>query len=331
MTWDKGKIVWLAIGLPLLIGSTLILSWSVLTRHADKFGMSWASDGSTGRLEQLQVGSEPPEFSVNDLAGRQITLSGFRHHKTVALYFWATDCDPCVSTMPTVERLHHQFEDRGVEIVAVNVGDGSDLVRRFSDRNKYTFRMVADEDRTIGDLFGVGAIPALVVLDRNGRVTQTQIGDNPTRANELLEVLERLAQESGSGTHEVATPSREDPRPDPESASSATNSGGASSGRGPSGMRMPRLLHKVEPTFTDEAREAKIQGIVRLSVEVWEDGKPHNIRVFESLGHGLDENAMEAVEQWRFEPAQREGKAVRITAMIQVSFRLLEDRSPQNL
>lgn len=331
MPRDKAKIIWLAIGLPVLIGSTLILSWSVLTRHAGKLGMSGAPDASASRLEQPQIGSEPPEFLVNDLAGHQVALSGFRDHKTVALYFWATDCDLCVSAMPTVERLHHQFEDRAVEILAVSVGEDPHRVRRFSDRNKYTFRMVADEDRTIGDLFGVGAIPALVVVDRNGRVTQTQIGDNPTKANELLGVLGRLAQEPRSGTHAVATPSREDPKPDAESAASATNPGGASSGRGPSGVRMPRLLHKVEPTFTEEAREAKIQGVVRLSVEVWEDGKPHNIRVVESLGHGLDENAMEAVEQWRFEPAQREGKAVRTTAEIQVSFRLLEDRSPQNL
>ena len=331
MPRDKGKIIWIAIGLPLLVGSTLILSWSVVTRHAGKLGMWGTSDAPAGRLEQLQVGSEPPEFSVNDLAGHQVALSGFRHHKTVALYFWATDCDLCVGAMPAVERLHHQFEDRGVEIIAVNVGDGSDLVRRFSDRNKYTFRMVADGDRTIGDLFGVGAIPALVVVDRNGRVTQTQVGDNPAKARELLGVLERLAQESRSDTHAVATPGPEDPRTDPELAASATNPGGASSGGGPSGMRMPRLLHKVEPTYSDEAREAKIEGIVILSVEVREDGKPHNIRVIDGLGHGLDENAMEAIEKWRFEPAQREGKAVRTTARIQVKFRLVVNRPVETL
>ena len=96
-------------------------------------------------------------------------------------------------------------------------------------------------------------------------------------------------------------------------------------------MRMPKLVHKVEPTYTDEAREAKTQGIVLLSVEVREDGKPHNIRVIESLGYGLDENAIDAVEKWRFEPAQREGKAVRVTARIQVSFSLLEERATENL
>ena len=331
MMSDKGKIIWLAVGLPLLIGSTLLLSWSVLTRYAGQFGMSRASDASAGRLEQLQVGSEPPGFSVSDLAGRQVALAEFRHHKTVALYFWETECDLCVSAMPTLERLHHQFEDRAVEILAVNVGDDSDLVKRFSDRHKYTFRMVADENRTVGDLFRVGAIPALVVVDRNGRVMRTQIGDSSTRADELLGVLERLAQEPRSDTHAVAPPSSEGPVAGPDSAASAKNPGGASSGRMPSGMRMPKLVHKVEPTYTDEAREAKTQGIVLLSVEVREDGKPHNIRIIESLGYGLDENAIDAVEKWRFEPAQREGKAVRVTARIQVSFSLFEERATENL
>ena len=331
MTWNKASIIWVAIGLPLLIGSTLILSWSVLTRYAGKFGMSGASDASAGRLEQLQVGSEPPEFSVNDLTGRRVALSGFKHHMTVALYFWATDCEPCVSAMHTVERLHHQFEDRAVEILAVNVGDDSNLVRQFSDRNKYTFRMVADEDRAIGDLFGVGAIPALVVVDRDGRVLRTQVGDSSSGADELLGVLARLAEEPRSDTHSVAPPGDEDPRPGPGPAASATKSEGASSGRGISGMQMPKLLYKVEPTYSDEAREAKIEGTVLLAGEVREDGKLHNIRVVGGLGHGLDENAVAAVEQWKFTPAEREGIAVRTTARVQVTFRLVAKRSPQNL
>lgn len=85
----------------------------------------------------------------------------------------------------------------------------------------------------------------------------------------------------------------------------------------------PRLLSKVEPSYTDEAKEAKLQGTVVLQVEIWEDGLPHNIRVRRGLGLGLDEKAMEAVRLWRFAPGTKDGKPVRVTAHIEVSFRLL--------
>ena len=85
----------------------------------------------------------------------------------------------------------------------------------------------------------------------------------------------------------------------------------------------PRVIRKVEPSYTDEAKEAKLQGTVMLSVEVTEDGILHNIRVLESLGMGLDERAIEAASQWRFAPATKCDKPVSVPAQIQVSFRLL--------
>ena len=89
------------------------------------------------------------------------------------------------------------------------------------------------------------------------------------------------------------------------------------------GVVAPRLLHKVEPSYTDEAKEAKLQGTVTLQIEIWEDARPHNIRVQRSLGLGLDEKAIEAVRQWRFAPGTKDGKPVRVEAQVEVSFRLL--------
>ncbi len=89
------------------------------------------------------------------------------------------------------------------------------------------------------------------------------------------------------------------------------------------GVSSPRLLQKVEPEYSEEARKAKYQGTVMLAVEVWEDGMAHNIRVLRSLGLGLDEKAVEAVRKWKFSPGKKDGKPVRVAAQIQVSFRLL--------
>jgi TonB family protein len=89
------------------------------------------------------------------------------------------------------------------------------------------------------------------------------------------------------------------------------------------GVSAPRLIYKVEPQYSEEARIAKLQGAVTLYVEIGPDGWAHNIQVSQSLGLGLDEMAIEAVSQWKFQPGMKDGQAVTVAASVQVNFRLL--------
>ena len=89
------------------------------------------------------------------------------------------------------------------------------------------------------------------------------------------------------------------------------------------GISAPSVLSKVEPEYSEEARKAKWQGTVVLSVIVDELGRPRNVKVQRSLGLGLDQKAIEAVSQWRFKPGLKDGKPVLVIATIEVNFRLL--------
>lgn len=84
-----------------------------------------------------------------------------------------------------------------------------------------------------------------------------------------------------------------------------------------------RLIYKVEPEFSEEARKAKFQGMVVLSVEIGVNGRAARMTVVSSPGLGLDQRALDAVAQWRFRPAMRDGKAILTTARVEVSFHLL--------
>ena len=86
----------------------------------------------------------------------------------------------------------------------------------------------------------------------------------------------------------------------------------------------PQVHRKIEPSYTEKARRARIEGKVLLGIEVWEDGRAHNIRVLRSLHSDLDEKAIDAVEKWEFKPGTKDGKPVRVAAKVEVSFRLLE-------
>jgi TonB family protein len=89
------------------------------------------------------------------------------------------------------------------------------------------------------------------------------------------------------------------------------------------GVSAPVPIYQPEPEYSEEARKAKWQGTVILSLIVDEMGKAVRIQVTKPLGLGLDQKAVEAVEKWRFKPGMKDGKAVPVIASVEVSFRLL--------
>jgi TonB family protein len=89
------------------------------------------------------------------------------------------------------------------------------------------------------------------------------------------------------------------------------------------GVSAPTLVYKVEPEYSEEARKAKFQGTVVLSVIVDDKGLPRDLKVLRPLGLGLDEKAIEAVMKWRFKPGFKDGRPVAVAAVIEVNFRLL--------
>ena len=91
---------------------------------------------------------------------------------------------------------------------------------------------------------------------------------------------------------------------------------------GKGGVTVPQVVYSREPSFSDEARKSKTQGIVLLMIVVGTDGKPYNVKVQQSLGMGLDEKAIEAVSRWKFRPATFNGQPVATQIAVEVNLRL---------
>ncbi len=89
------------------------------------------------------------------------------------------------------------------------------------------------------------------------------------------------------------------------------------------GVTNPVPINQPEPEYSEEARKAKRQGEVLVSLVVDEHGKAIKVKVIRPLGMGLDEKAMEAVSRWTFKPGMKDGKPVPVMAQVEVSFRLL--------
>jgi len=89
------------------------------------------------------------------------------------------------------------------------------------------------------------------------------------------------------------------------------------------GVTPPKLLLKIEPSYSEEARSTKLQGTVLVKVIIDVDGIAKNAQILRGVGMGLDEKAVEAISHWRFQPGQLGGAPIPVEAQIEVNFRLM--------
>jgi TonB family protein len=88
------------------------------------------------------------------------------------------------------------------------------------------------------------------------------------------------------------------------------------------GISAPQAISTPDPEYTEEARQAKAQGTCILWLIVDDQGHPRDIRVVRGLGFGLDTKAIDAVRQWKFQPALKDGRPVNVQISVEVGFRL---------
>jgi TonB family protein len=89
-----------------------------------------------------------------------------------------------------------------------------------------------------------------------------------------------------------------------------------------SAITPPKLIRKQEPEYSEEARKAKWQGTVLVSVQVDTAGQAADTRIIRGLGLGLDQKAIEAISQWKFQPGTKNGVPVSVNVQVEVNFRL---------
>ena len=89
-----------------------------------------------------------------------------------------------------------------------------------------------------------------------------------------------------------------------------------------SGIEAPRLLREVKADYTEDARQRGVSGDVVLEIVVRRDGSVGDVKVLQGLAGGLNDRAVQAVRQWRFTPARRQGAAVDVVVEVAVEFKL---------
>lgn len=128
---------------------------------------------------RLASGAETPQFVLTSLTDAVYDTSTlYREHRVVVLLFWATWCAPCRRELAAFGEQYRELERKGVHVLAINVGESRDDVKRFASSNGLELPVLLDTNKRVSWLYGVRAIPhSYVVVD--GRVAVSQVGFDP--------------------------------------------------------------------------------------------------------------------------------------------------------
>ena len=133
----------------------------------------------------------PREFSLKTLTGETQSLSSFQG-KVVFLNFWATWCGPCRIEMPSMEALYDRYKEKGLEILAVNCGEGQRDVLTFMRDNGLSFPALLDGDGRVSNSYGIQAIPTSFIIDREGKIVSRLVGSIDWDTPKIHAVIESL-------------------------------------------------------------------------------------------------------------------------------------------
>ena len=95
---------------------------------------------------------------------------------------------------------------------------------------------------------------------------------------------------------------------------------------GDKGVKAPVLSREVKPNYTESAMRRRVQGTVELSAVVRENGVPDTFTVLRALDEELDQQAIEALRQWRFKPGTLDGKPVPVSVNVELTFTLRDKK-----
>jgi peroxiredoxin len=132
----------------------------------------------------FRIGDKSPSISGTNTHGERFSLDQLRG-KVYIIFFWTNSC--CGDKVKLLEPLYRQNRSKGLDVLAVNVGDTKEIVESYAKTNDLTFTLLTDEYSKISKQYGVFGFPTIFIIDKNGIIREKIHGDIPTdKLNKLL-------------------------------------------------------------------------------------------------------------------------------------------------
>ncbi len=131
------------------------------------------SVGSTRAAVQLST--QAPDFTLRSVAGPNLRLAEQRG-QVVLVNFWATWCGPCRQEMPHLNRIFDSYRKSGFVLLGVNIDDDPRAAAALAAKLGLNFPVLLDSDKKVSRVYDMSAMPATLLIDREGRVRHIHRG-----------------------------------------------------------------------------------------------------------------------------------------------------------
>ena len=146
--------------------------------------------GFAGLSSALDTRDPAPPFKAKTLDGEKFDNESLKGH-VVLLQFWATWCRYCRGDQDPVDAVGKDYADRGLVILAVNVGESKKKVKHYLDESPRACKIVLTEDTNLAAMFAAKSFPLYVLIDRGGNIVGRQRGAGGE------DMLRRLLRKAG--------------------------------------------------------------------------------------------------------------------------------------
>lgn len=151
----------------------------------------------------VKIGDKSPGISGTDTHGEIFSLDQLKG-KVGVIFFWTNSC--CGDRVKMLEPFYRQNRGKGLEVLAVNVGDTKEIVESYTKANELTFTLLTDEHSKISKQYGIFGFPTIFILDKNGIIREKIHGDIPTDKLQKLVVKQFNIQKEIEANYENIHP-----------------------------------------------------------------------------------------------------------------------------
>ena len=122
-----------------------------------------------------QTKERAPRFNAKTMDGEKFTNETTKG-KVVLLEFWTTWCPYCFTEAPFVDKINHEYGDKGLLVLTINVGESKKTVKKYLDQHPRTTRIILTDDTNLAAMYEAVEYPIYVVIDKDGNIAATQRG-----------------------------------------------------------------------------------------------------------------------------------------------------------
>ena len=157
-------------------------------------GLVFSILAATSLASSGMEGQVAPDFALKSTTGENLRLSEYRGD-VVMINFWATWCGPCRQEMPLLDELYGRYHRVGFNLLGVNIDDDTTRALRMVEELDLHFPVVFDTRKEVSRLYNVEAMPATILVDREGNIRHVHHGYKPGYEDKYLDQIRALLRE----------------------------------------------------------------------------------------------------------------------------------------